>query len=54
MIECWNKQNGWRGITYYQQYVECSLHLIEILTDSYYNKFSSAGIGEIKKKYYGG
>lgn len=54
MTECCNKQNGWRGITYYQQYVEFSPHLIELLTDLYYNKFPSKGFGEIKKKYYGG
>jgi hypothetical protein len=45
-------------------FVEFSLHLIELLTDPYYNKFAVETIGEIgckelearakSKKYYGG
>jgi hypothetical protein len=53
-MECWNEQNGWRKIPYYQQFVEFSPCLVELLTDPYYNKFAPEGIGVIKKKYYGG
>jgi hypothetical protein len=34
-------------------FVEFPLHLIELLTDPYYNKFAAETIGEIKKKYGG-
>jgi len=33
---------------------EFSPHLIELLTDPYYNKIASESIGEIKIEYYGG
>jgi hypothetical protein len=26
----WNKQNGWMGIPYYQQFVEFTIHLINL------------------------
>jgi len=47
MMRYWNKQNGWVGIPYYQQFVEFSLYLLELSTDPYYNKFAAEGIGEI-------
>jgi hypothetical protein len=34
--------------------MEFSPHLIELLTDPYYNKIASESIGEIKIECYGG
>jgi hypothetical protein len=53
-MECQNKQNGWVKIPYYQQFVEFPLHLFELLTDPYYNKFATEGSGDVCKIYYGG
>ena len=35
-------------------FMEFSPHLIELLTDPYYNKIAFESIGKIKLEYYGG